>query len=122
MQRAQLSAIVLFGGLLAATSVCAQGLSAIQPNDGIGRPTTGASPFMRVFGPAQPPHGFVRFCEEMPKECGPDQKPEARFDASPERLRELDAVNREVNRAITPATATAPPASDCAVGRSPSRK
>ena len=104
MQRVELSALVLLSGMLAATSVCAQELSAIQPNDGIGRATTGAPPFMRVFGPAQPPHGFVRFCEETPKECGPDQKADARFDASPERLRELDAVNREVNRAITPAT------------------
>jgi predicted transglutaminase-like cysteine proteinase len=104
MQRVELSAIVLLGGMLSATSVCAQELSAIQPNDEIGRPATGAPPFMRVFGPAQPPHGFVRFCEETPKECSPDQKPEARFDASAERLRELDAINREVNQAITPAT------------------
>jgi len=105
MQRVQLSALVFLGGFLAATGVCAQELTAIQPDDGIGRPTTGGvPPFMRVFGPAQPPHGFVRFCEETPKECGPDQKPEARFDASPERLRELDAVNREVNQAIAPAT------------------
>lgn len=104
MQRVELRALVLVGGLLAATSVCAQELSAIQPEDAIARPTTGAPSFMRVFGPAQPPHGFVRFCEETPRQCGPDQKAEARFDASPERLRELDAVNREVNRAITPAT------------------
>jgi predicted transglutaminase-like cysteine proteinase len=103
MQRVELRALVLAGGLLAATSVCAQELSAIQPDDAITRPAIGV-PFMRVFGPAQPPHGFVRFCEEMPKECASDQKSEARFDASPERLRELDAVNREVNKAITPAT------------------
>lgn len=104
MQRVELSALVLVAGLLAATGVCAQELSAIQPNDGIGGRATGLPPFMRVFGPAQPPHGFVRFCEETPKECGPDQKAEARFDASPDRLRELDAVNREVNQAIAPAT------------------
>ncbi len=104
MQRVELSALVLLGGMLAATSVGAQELSAIQPNDEIGRPATGVPPFMRVFGPAQPPHGFVRFCEETPRECSPDQKPEARFDASAERLRELDAINREVNQAITPAT------------------
>jgi predicted transglutaminase-like cysteine proteinase len=64
----------------------------------------GASAFMRIFGPAQPPHGFVRFCESTPKECSPDQNSEARFDASAERLRELDDVNRQINQAITPAT------------------
>lgn len=104
MQRVNLSAFVLLSGLLAATGVCAQGVSAVDPSDGPGRSATGTPPFMRVFGPAQPPHGFVRFCEETPKECSADQKSEARFDAAPERLGELDAVNREINQAITPVT------------------
>ena len=69
MQRVELRALVLAGGLLAATSVCAQELSAIQPDDSLARSGVGV-PFMRVFGPAQPPHGFVRFCEETPKEIG----------------------------------------------------
>jgi len=104
MQRVNLSAFVLLSGLLAATGVCAQGVSAVEPSDGTARSATGTPPFMRVFGPAQPPHGFVRFCEETPKECSADQKSEARFDAAPERLGELDAVNREINQAITPVT------------------
>jgi len=59
---------------------------------------------MRVFGPAQPPHGFVRFCEAVPRECSSDHREGKRFNASAERLRELDDINRAVNKAIEPAT------------------
>jgi predicted transglutaminase-like cysteine proteinase len=104
MQRVQLSAIVLLGGLLSATGVCAQDVSAFPKGEPIDRSTTAGTAFMRIFGPAQPPHGFVRFCEGMPSECAPDTRPETRFDASAERLKELDDVNRGVNQAIQPAT------------------
>jgi len=60
--------------------------------------------FMRVFGLAQPPYGFVNFCERMPRECAHGRPEEHRFDATPERLAELDAVNRAVNREIEPVT------------------
>lgn len=96
--------MVLAGGLLAASGVCAQQVTAFGPMNQIDRPSAAASSFMRIFGPAQPPHGFVRFCEAVPKECTPEQRQENRFNASAERLRELDDVNREVNKAITPAT------------------
>jgi predicted transglutaminase-like cysteine proteinase len=46
----------------------------------------------------------VRFCEAMPKECASDHGQEARFDASAERLKQLDEINRSVNQAIAPAT------------------
>ena len=104
MQRVQFSAIVLLGGMLAATQVGAQDVSAFPPNEPIERSTVRGSAFMRIFGPAQPPHGFVRFCEEVPNECSSDHGKEARFDASPARLKELDEINRTVNHAIAPAT------------------
>lgn len=63
-----------------------------------------ASPFLRVYGVAQPPYGVVQFCERMPKECRPGPMEDQRFTVSPERMREIDAVNRKVNRDIEPAT------------------
>ncbi|MCB1505977.1 MAG: transglutaminase-like cysteine peptidase [Hyphomicrobiaceae bacterium] len=63
-----------------------------------------SSAFMRVFGLSQPPYGFVRFCETNAVECSQDGREEARLDALPERLSELDAINRTVNRAIKPLT------------------
>jgi predicted transglutaminase-like cysteine proteinase len=104
MHRVELSAIVLVGGLLAASGVCAQQVTAYGPIDQIAPPSASAPAFMRIFGPAQPPHGFVRFCEATPQECTSDHRPETRFNASAERLRELDDVNRAVNKAIAPAT------------------
>jgi predicted transglutaminase-like cysteine proteinase len=60
--------------------------------------------FMRVFGPAAPPFGFVQFCEREAGECQSAGKPTARLDATPYRLSELETINRLVNTAITPAT------------------
>jgi predicted transglutaminase-like cysteine proteinase len=63
-----------------------------------------SSPYMRVFGVTQPPYGFVQFCERVPEECRQGATEEQRFSATPERLSELDALNRAVNREIAPAT------------------
>lgn len=63
-----------------------------------------ASPFMRVFGLAQPPYGFVSFCERAPRECAQGAQEEQRFYASPERLAQLNFVNRSVNHEIEPVT------------------
>jgi predicted transglutaminase-like cysteine proteinase len=71
---------------------------------GLPREQERASPYMRVFGVTQPPYGFVQFCERMPEECKQGPQEEQRFSASPQRLSELDAVNRTVNREIEPAT------------------
>jgi predicted transglutaminase-like cysteine proteinase len=61
--------------------------------------------FMRVFGLAQPPYGFVNFCERSPRECvAPARQEEQRFDATPERFAQLEAVNRMVNHEIEPVT------------------
>ena len=62
------------------------------------------SPYMRVFAVAQPPYGFVQFCARMPEECQQGPLEEQRFSATPERLSELDTINRTVNREIAPAT------------------
>jgi predicted transglutaminase-like cysteine proteinase len=62
------------------------------------------SPFMRVYGQAYPPYGFVQFCEAFPPECAGSGLEDRRFLATPERLSELDEINRSINRAIVPAT------------------
>lgn len=67
-------------------------------------PATRSPAFMRVFGNAQPPYGFVRFCEATPVECAGHASDDVRLDATPERLSELDQVNRHVNQVIEPAT------------------
>lgn len=61
-------------------------------------------PFMRVYGTSPPPFGFVQFCERMPGECLPGSGNEPRVEATPQRLSELDEVNRRVNAQIVPAT------------------
>lgn len=61
------------------------------------------SAFMRVFGSSQPPYGFVRFCENNASHCQ-SRGAGTRFEATPERLSDLDEVNRLVNRSIEPAT------------------
>ena len=102
--RVNVSAIILVGSVIASTAVSAQGVSNIQKPDKAEAPSTRASAFMRIYGPAQPPHGFVRFCEATPTECTTDHGQESRFEASAERLKELDEINRSVNKAIGPAT------------------
>ena len=62
------------------------------------------SPYMRVFAVTQAPYGFVDFCSRMPAECQQGPTEEQRFSATPQRLAELDTINRTVNREIAPAT------------------
>lgn len=104
MQRVHFSAFVLIGGMLASTAAYAQGVSNIQKPEKADSTKASGAIFMRVFGPAQPPHGFVRFCEANPTECSSDHAQENRFDATAERLKELDDINRKVNKDIAPAT------------------
>jgi predicted transglutaminase-like cysteine proteinase len=59
---------------------------------------------MRVFGLARPPYGFVNFCERSPHECASVRQEEQRFDATPERFAQLEAINRMVNHEIAPVT------------------
>jgi predicted transglutaminase-like cysteine proteinase len=59
---------------------------------------------MRVFGPAQPPYGFIGFCERMPRECMQGAQEEQRFDLTAERRTQLETVNTAVNHQIEPVT------------------
>jgi predicted transglutaminase-like cysteine proteinase len=63
-----------------------------------------AGPFMRIHGQANPPYGFVQFCDSFPAECVAGEASDGRFNAGPERLAELDAINRHVNATIEPVT------------------
>ena len=63
-----------------------------------------APQFMRVFGTAPPPYGFVEYCRSNLSECGPGEPARRRYSATPDRLAELDRVNRLINRRIAPAT------------------
>jgi len=101
MQRIWYSAVLLVGSLLVSTGATGQEVSAYRSVD---RSTVRAPAFMRIYGPASPPHGFVRFCEKRPEECSGDGGPENRFNTSSDRLSELDAINRLINNAIAPAT------------------
>jgi predicted transglutaminase-like cysteine proteinase len=78
--------------------------SAAQANPALPKEQERSSPYMRVFGVTQPPYGYVQFCERTPEECRQGPPEEQRFSATPERLSELDALNRAVNREIAPAT------------------
>jgi predicted transglutaminase-like cysteine proteinase len=62
------------------------------------------SQFMRVYGPTLPPFGYIRFCERNPKDCRRGPFEESRFVATPDRMIELDTINRHVNKVIEPAT------------------
>lgn len=59
---------------------------------------------MRVHGQSLPPYGFVQFCRSFKTECVAHAALTRRFDATPDRLSELDEVNRRVNLAVKPAT------------------
>ena len=59
---------------------------------------------MRAYGSAEPPRGFVQFCQENPGECTPNSSIEARLAASSQRLLELNEVNRRVNKSVVPET------------------
>lgn len=60
--------------------------------------------FMRVYGPTYPPYGYVRFCQYFPAECKRGPLAETRISLSPIRKLELDSINRQVNKAIEPAS------------------
>lgn len=100
MKRYVACVLGLASALLAPTAATAQS-NTMLANYSAG---TFASSFMRVYGPAQPPYGFVRFCETNSSSCAPEQLIDVRFQPTPERLSELDEINRNINRAIAPAT------------------
>lgn len=60
--------------------------------------------FMRVYGRALAPYGYVQFCERNMHACLSPLERRNRVAATPANLSELDAVNRLVNRRIIPMT------------------
>ena len=60
--------------------------------------------FMRIYGQAEAPYGYLRFCSRNAEECRPAGAELERGEATPARLSALDAINRTVNRTIEPAT------------------
>lgn len=99
MKYGSVCAGIVFGLFAAAAAASAQEVAIVAP------PSAARSPdYMRVYGGAQPPYGFVRFCERQPLECVSTAASEARFVATPDRLSELDEINRAVNHEIDPAT------------------
>ena len=94
------ASVTVSAGLLAALLLPA---AALAHPAGLSREQDRA--YMPVFGATQPPYGFVMFCKRVPGECAQGVlQDDQRFDAEPQRLTELDAVNRAVNREIEPAT------------------
>ena len=67
-------------------------------------PSTSGQAYMRVYGQASPPIGYVQFCQRSPQECVNNSPEETRYELTPVRLQELDRVNRMINREIQPAT------------------
>ncbi len=59
---------------------------------------------MRVYGQTDPPYAFWNLCEELPAECARQRTVDARFEATADRMSELNAINRRVNAAIEPVT------------------
>lgn len=62
------------------------------------------SAVMQIFGVAPAPYGHVRFCERQPQECSKEFSGSTRVMASSELMKELHAVNEQVNLAIAPVT------------------
>ncbi|MEL7047441.1 MAG: transglutaminase-like cysteine peptidase [Pseudomonadota bacterium] len=96
------SAMVLGVILSAATGFISPLADAGPLNAAASKPSN----FMRIHGTAQAPYGFVRFCEANEHHCKRKTKFKGRFNATPERLVELDRVNRFVNDRIKPRTDT----------------
>lgn len=91
-------------GFSIAVSIMAGTATAHAQNVAALQPAFRAPQYMRVYSNAQPPYGFVRFCEVSPDQCVATSSNDSRFDATPERLSELDQINRDVNSEIEPAT------------------
>jgi predicted transglutaminase-like cysteine proteinase len=93
--------VIVLAAIAAAMALPSAGLA--DPA-GLPRAQERTSPYMRVFAVTQAPYGFVQFCARLPEECQQGPMEEQRFSATPERLSELDTINRKVNREIAPAT------------------
>lgn len=88
------------GYLALGTALCCAGEMMAKPIQSSAR----LPAFMRIHGTAQPPHGHLRFCDSGPEHCTTTAGKGIRLDATPERLSELDEINRGVNIMIAPET------------------
>ena len=112
MNRSILLAAALTGAMIAGTAEAEPTRGTRAADDRVARHAeieraaraADPSPFLRVYGTSPPPFGFVQFCERLPAECLPTTVQDVRFNATPQRLSELDEVNRRVNATIQPAT------------------
>ncbi len=71
--------VVCIAGALALIA----GPTSAMAEHSVSRSISGTSPFMRVYGPSQPPYGFVRFCESHPSDCSPHRIEDVRFQPTP---------------------------------------
>ncbi len=92
----------VFGAVVVAAALAPSGAGADPAS--VKAAQVRGQPFMRVFGPSLPPYGYVRFCSAFAKECRRGPLEDQRIAGSPERIAELDAINRKVNAAVKPAT------------------
>ncbi len=100
--RVMLRSVLVVAGVV--SGLFASIAPSIADNAGVNRSAERSLAYMRIYGPAQPPYGFVQFCDERPAECKAGLVDDNRFAATPERLSELDEINRHVNRKIQPVT------------------
>jgi predicted transglutaminase-like cysteine proteinase len=78
---------------------------AVDPQRGSAPPPADSQRFMRVYGTALPPYAFVEFCQRLPEYCSADGAvSDTRLEGTSARLKQLDEINRHVNRVIKPAT------------------
>jgi predicted transglutaminase-like cysteine proteinase len=59
---------------------------------------------MRVFGPTQPPHGWIAFCARTPVECQDGKFEDSRFQLTSQRRAELERINLAVNKEVIATT------------------
>ncbi len=108
MSRVALRQVTALGRCLAVGSIA---LCAIVVQPHVGRTEQVAmrsskldNGFMRVYGQATAPYGWVQFCRSNPSECREWRQGINRMVATRATLNELDTVNRAINAAIEPAT------------------
>lgn len=79
--------------------------SAVSAEQGVGfRKAKSTSSYMRIYGPANPPYGFVRFCSSNPDACRKQPMATTRVNVTAIRLSELDDINQFVNTSVEPVT------------------
>jgi predicted transglutaminase-like cysteine proteinase len=103
-----LAEVIAASCLCASLSACASSTGALYDSPGMD-----VSFVPKIFGqtgdvapgplrPAQPPSGFVDFCDRNPAECRMPGNAPAKASLTEDLLRELQAVNSAVNKSVQP--------------------